>query len=236
MSEVLRADSIVVRYGERRVLTSATLRAEAGRITALFGRNGVGKSTLVKVAVGLLRPTSGVVHFRGVARLRPTLPALAREGLFFLPDRELLAPALTVRRQLALFARRFHRADMDARVDAAAALVGLGDRIDQRADACSGGERRLAEVALAWLRAPTCLVADEPYRDVAPIVGETLSRAFRRMADDGCAVVVTGHETSTLLDLADRVAWCTAGTTYELGTAGEARRHAGFRREYLGPG
>jgi ABC-type multidrug transport system ATPase subunit len=232
VTEVLRAEGIVARFGDRRVLTSATLRAPAGCVTALFGRNGVGKSTLVKAAAGVIRPTSGVVHFRGVARLRATLPALARDGLFYLPDRELLAPGLTLRRQLALFARRYDR----PLVDEAAALVGLGGRLDQRADACSGGERRLAEVALAWLRAPACLLADEPFRDVAPIVGETLARALRRMAADGCAVVVTGHEAATLLDLADRVVWCTAGTTYELGTAAEARRHEGFRREYLGSG
>lgn len=228
--EVLRADSIVVRYGARAVLTSATLRAEAGRVTVLFGRNGIGKSTLLHVAAGLRAPTSGVVHFRGVARLRPSLPALAREGLFFLPDRELLAPALTLRHQLALFARRYRR----PHVDEAAALVGLAGRLDQRAGDCSGGERRLAEVATAWLRGPCCLLADEPYRDVSPLLGETLSRAFRRMADDGCAVVVSGHETETLLALADRVVWCAAGTTHELGDAAAARGHRAFRRDYLG--
>jgi ABC-type lipopolysaccharide export system ATPase subunit len=64
---------------------------------------------------------------------------------------------------------------------------------------------------------------------------DVLTHLFRRLADDGCAVVVTGHEVPTLLAACDHVTWCTAGTTYELGSPEVARRHAEFRREYLGP-
>jgi len=228
--EILRADSIVVRFGERAVLTSATLRAVAGRVTVLFGRNGAGKSTLLSVAAGLRAATSGVVTYRGTAYLRPWLPALARAGLFLLPDRDLLSPSLTLRAHFELFANRYKR----PLVEEAAALVGVRDQLDRKATRCSGGERRRAEVALAWLRGATCVLADEPYRDVAPAVGEVLSTVFRRMAAEGCAVVVTGHETETLLDVADNIVWCTAGTTYELGAPAQARAHARFRGEYLG--
>ncbi|HVB32529.1 MAG TPA: ATP-binding cassette domain-containing protein [Gemmatimonadaceae bacterium] len=228
--EVLRADSIVVTFGDRRVLTAATLRAEAGEVVVLFGRNGAGKSTLLHVAAGLRPATSGAVHFQGEVYLRPSLAHLARHGMFLLPDRDLLSGNLTLRRHMSLFAARFDR----PLIEQAAALVGLTERLDQRADACSGGERRLAEVALAWLRGPTCLLADEPYRDVAPIVGDTLSRVFREMADAGCAVVLSGHDSETLLGIADRVVWCTAGTTYELGDAEHARRDPRFVADYLG--
>jgi ABC-type multidrug transport system ATPase subunit len=229
--EVLRADSMTARFGARSVLTSATLRAAAGRVTVLFGRNGAGKSTLLSVAAGLRAADSGVVTFQGTVHLRPWLPTLAREGLFLLPDRDLLSPSMTLRDHFTLFAHRYRRPF----VQEAAALVGVRDQLDQSAARCSGGERRRAEVALAWLRGPTCVLADEPYRDVAPAVGEVLSRVFRRMAEDGCAVVVTGHETETLLDLADNIVWCTAGTTYELGTPAQARAHERFQAEYLGP-
>lgn len=230
--EVLRADSIVVRIRGRNILTSATLRAEAGKVTVLFGRNGAGKSTLLHVAAGLRRATSGVVHFKGRVHLRPSLAQLARTGLFVLPDRDLLSPSMTLRRHLELIATRFDRPGLED----AATLVGISEQLDQQAGNCSGGERRLAELALAWLRAPVCLLADEPFRDIAPILGERLSRVLRRMADEGCAVVVTGHESETLLSLADRVVWCTAGTTYELGDPDAARSDRRFRIEYLGSG
>ncbi|MDQ8154109.1 MAG: ATP-binding cassette domain-containing protein, partial [Gemmatimonadota bacterium] len=97
---MLIADSISKAYGDRRILTAATLRAVAGQVRVLFGRNGIGKSTLIKVAVGRIEPDNGIVRFNGEARLSVQLPALAREGLFYLADEELFSSAFTVRRQL----------------------------------------------------------------------------------------------------------------------------------------
>jgi ABC-type multidrug transport system ATPase subunit len=229
--EVLRADSIHVRFGERRVLSSATLRAEERNITVLLGRNGQGKSTLLRVAAGLLQPDGGTVQFRGETYLRPRLATLAQHGLFLLADRDLLSPTLTLRRQLEWFAVRYDR----PYVEQAAELVGLRHVLDQRMSRCSGGEIRRAEIATAWLRRPVCLLADEPYRGVAPKDAEMLSDVFRAMVADGCAVVLTGHEVATVMDVATRVVWCTHGTTYELGTPAEASTHEQFRQEYLGP-
>lgn len=228
--EILRADSINVRFGHRKVLTSATLRAESGQVTALFGRNGQGKSTLFRVACGLLEPDGGVVQFRGVTHLRPRLSRLARKGLFLLADRDLLIPTLTLRRQFDWFTQQFNCESATK----AAALVGLEAQLDRLAVQCSGGERRRAEIALAWMRKPICLLADEPYRGVAPADAEILSKVFRQMAAEGCAVVITGHEVHTILDIADHIVWCTSGTTYELGTPEMAKEHERFRQEYLG--
>jgi ABC-type multidrug transport system ATPase subunit len=105
--EVLRADSIHVRFGDRTVLSSATLRAETGMVTALLGRNGQGKSTLFRVASGLLAPTNGYVHFLGQPLLHPRVDQLARMGLFLLADRDLFIPSITLERQLSWIAHRF---------------------------------------------------------------------------------------------------------------------------------
>jgi lipopolysaccharide export system ATP-binding protein len=107
--------------------------------------------------------------------------------------------------------------------------------LDRRPPTLSGGERRRAELAAALVRRPTCLVADEPFRGIAPLDAELLTAAYRALAVDGCAVVVTGHEAPTLFDAADRVVWCTDGTTYELGSPEAARRSERFCSEYLGP-
>ena len=85
------------------------------------------------------------------------------------------------------------------------------------------------------VRRPTCLLADEPYRGIAPKDAEDLTAIFAGLARDGVAVVVTGHEVHTLLDAADHISWCTSGTTYELGPPPIAVEHSQFRREYLGP-
>jgi ABC-type multidrug transport system ATPase subunit len=227
---LLRADSIAKSFTGRRVLSAATLRAVPGELRVLFGRNGIGKSTLLQIAAGVQQPDGGVVEFGGRARLRVTLPMLAREGLFFLPDRDLLSPKFPVRRQLEFFRRQFSGAD----IEESAERMGIAARLDQLPPSLSGGELRRAELATVLVRRPTCLLADEPYRGVAPADAEVLTCTFRALAANGCAVVVTGHEVPTLMDAADHVSWCTTGTTYELGPPVLAATHEAFRREYLG--
>jgi ABC-type multidrug transport system ATPase subunit len=194
MTSVLVADSIVKSYGARRVLSSATLRAEAGQFRVLFGRNGVGKSTLLKIAAGRVTPDGGVVHFAGRAWLSAHLATLAQQGLFYLPDHDLFSRAFTVRTQLEMLRKRY----AGAAVDDAAERVGVRDRIDARPQQLSGGELRRAELAAVLVRRPTCLLADEPYRGIAPRDAEVLTDVLRALAADGTAVVITGHEVRTL--------------------------------------
>jgi len=231
MNALLRVESVAKSYAGRRVLSSASLRAVPGELRVLFGRNGIGKSTLLQIAAGRVAPDAGTVHFGSHAYLAARLPTLAAAGLFYLPDADLLSSAFTVRHQLTLFQRQFSGGD----VDAAAERLGIGARLDQRPDTLSGGERRRAELAAVLVRRPTCLLADEPYRGLAPHDAEVLTGVLRALATEGAAVLVTGHEVPTLLDAADHVTWCTSGTTYELGAPAIAVQHAAFRREYLGP-
>jgi ABC-type lipopolysaccharide export system ATPase subunit len=112
--------------------------------------------------------------------------------------------------------------------------LGIGDLLDQTPVQMSGGERRRAEIATAWIRAPRCLLADEPFAGINPSDAEVLAEALRGMAQDGCAIVITGHEVRQLLDTADDIVWMAAGTTHGMGTPEEAIQHEQFRREYLG--
>lgn len=226
---VLELDSVGKSFGGRRILTSATLRAEAGSVTTLLGRNGAGKSTLLAIAAGVIRADYGRIVFRERMWERPTLTALACEGLFFLPARELLIPTMLVGAQLDLVTRTFGTTPDGALLD----QLRVQDLRARRPLTLSGGERRRAEVAVAVCRTPVCLLADEPLRDLAPLDAECCADALRALARAGCAVVVTGHEVGPLLQIADRVVWCTDGTTYELGTPATAAEHWAFRRGYL---
>jgi ABC-type multidrug transport system ATPase subunit len=230
MTPILTADCVAKSYGTRRVLSSATLRAEPGELRVLLGRNGAGKSTLLKIAAGLLAPDSGSVHFGGHAYPSVRLAQLASRGLFYLPDYDLLSDAFTVRHQLEMVRAQFSGSD----VADAAARMGVGAHLDKRPFALSGGERRRAELAAVWVRRPICLLADEPFRGIAPTDAEELTTSFSQLAGDGVAVVLTGHEVPTLLHAADHISWCTSGTTYELGSPAAATRNDAFRAEYLG--
>jgi ABC-type multidrug transport system ATPase subunit len=232
LESIFSADSIGKSFGSRVILKSASIWATAGRITALFGRNGCGKSTLLKVGVGLARADQGAVHYGGRTYLRPHLAELAAHGLFYLPDENLLSRRLTVREQLRAIEWRFG----GTRTGDVLERLGIARRVDQTPRQLSGGERRRAEIAAAWIRAPRCLLADEPFVGINPIDADVVSAAFRSLAAEGCAIILTGHEVGPLMDVADDVVWMTAGTTHGLGTPAEASGHEQFRREYLGAG
>ena len=230
MNEIRRADSISKSFKGRHVLSSATLRAVSGEVRVLFGRNGSGKSTLLKVAAGSIAPDTGSLTFNGVSIQSARLHAMASAGLFYLPDHELLSSAFTVGHQLEMFRQRFGGRD----VQESAQRMGIADQLTKRPAQLSGGELRRAEIAAVLVRHPRCLLADEPYRGIAPKDAEDLTRTFIELAADGVAVVITGHEVPTLLDAAHHISWCTSGTTYELGPPDIATKNDRFRREYLG--
>lgn len=230
MKPILTAECVAKSFGRRRVLSSASLRAVPGELRVLLGRNGTGKSTLLKIGAGWIAPDSGSIQFAGRAYLSVRLRDLAARGLFYLPDHDLLSTAFTVRHQLEMIRRQFDGGDPADAAD----LMGIAGHLDKRPFELSGGERRRAELAAVFVRKPLCLLADEPYRGVAPKDAEDLTKAFASLAADGMAVAITGHEVRTLLNAADHVTWCTSGTTYELGPPLSAIRNEAFRREYLG--
>ena len=230
MREVLVADCVGKRFDDRWVLHSASLRATRGELRALLGRNGAGKSTLFRIAAGLMQPDGGSVRFNGSYIERANLPRLAREGLCVIPDHDLLSNAFTIREHYQFVAP----ADDQARIQPMAEQMAIAHLLDSRPFALSSGERRRAEVGFALVRRPSCLLADEPLRNISPIDADALLQVFRELAHNGCAVVITGHEVPALMAAVDHVTWCTAGTTYEMGPPFMARTNDQFVRDYLG--
>ena len=135
-------------------------------MTGLLGRNGAGKTTLLHILVGMAQPYSGVVRVNGVGQLRVSLAELANHGVFFLPARDLLLPGITVWDHMRSMRDRF---DFPVNLVEIAEIFGIVDRVHHVSRALSGGERRRAELAVAFARSPRVLVADEPLRGVHPL-------------------------------------------------------------------
>lgn len=232
MDALFAAESMGVSFLGQAVLKSASVWAIPGQITALLGRNGCGKSTLFRAALGLVPRDFGTVRFGSRTFQRPSLPELSRNGLFFLPDSGLLSRRHTMLRHVAFLQECFPG---EAR-DGFPAELALNELWDKTVWQMSGGEERRAELALAWCRRPSCLLADEPLAGLAPKDQEAIAGILRALADEGCALVLTGHDVRPLMEIADRIVWMVAGTTHGIGSPEDARKHDQFRREYLGPG
>ena len=240
MSHFFTAQSLGKSFGRLEVLKGASLWGSAGGVTALLGRNGSGKTTLLECAFGLTRADYGVVMVGEHAFERPAPHRLARLGVFYLPERDLLSPAHTVLRHLQVAARAPGPASRGRATApsgdplAIAERMGIAEILYQRCFQISGGERRRAELAIAFLRTPLCLLADEPFAGITPTDRTVIAAALRELAERGCAVVITGHDVDDVWAVADTVTWMAAGTTHQLGAPEEARRHDQFVREYLG--
>jgi ABC-type multidrug transport system ATPase subunit len=230
MNPTLHADCLSWKHRSDNVLTSATLKAWPGHIVALLGRVGAGKSTLLKICAGLLTSDNGWVRLNGELFTRPRMSQLAGKGLFYLSDGQNLMPYMTLQAHLDAIENRFGIGDSE---DAIASLR-LSDLLSRKASTYSGGERRRAELSLALVRNPACLLVDEVFRGIDPIAVELMGGALRTLSGRGCAIVISGHEMRAILPYADTITWVTAGTTYDLGKSGDAFRNEKFRREYVG--
>lgn len=229
LNPVLLAESIGKTFGTRRVLSAARLEATSGSVTLVAGRNGSGKTTLLRIVSGMLAADSGFVRFVGQTFERPKLHRLAQLGLFYLPDRDLLAPFVPLRSQLNAIARRFDSGVLQQ----IAEQLGVEGLLDYLPRDFSGGEQRRSELAAAWLRRPICLIADEPLRGIDPKDTTVILDFLRTLAAGGCAVVISGHDIAPLMEVTTHVVWITAGTTYVLGDPTRAANNEHFRKDYL---
>jgi lipopolysaccharide export system ATP-binding protein len=227
---MLQADSIRKSYRGRNVLSSASLNSARGTVTALVGRMGAGKSTLLRVCAGLVVPEAGWVKFNGAQSDRPRLHEMSRSGMYFMGERSGLAESLTVQQHLDLFGARYGVSIGEDLVDS----FSFRELMSSKPQHLSSGERRRAELMIAIARNPSCLIMDEPFRELDPMTRESIGSGVRSLASRGCAVVMSGHEVTTILHYCDSVTWVTSGTTYDLGRPDQASRDERFVREFLG--
>ncbi|TVP73289.1 MAG: ABC transporter ATP-binding protein [Gemmatimonadales bacterium] len=228
---ILQVDGVRTSFRRGQVLKSAGFSAHSGRITVLMGRNGAGKSSLFRVAVGRMRADSGRILYKGEPVETPTLAGLARRGLMYLPQETGLTQFFSIRQHLEAMARSFGGS---SRLESVLEELKLGELQRRRPRHVSGGERRRAALALALVRQPDCLLMDEPFSGIDPTDRELVQGGLRSLREAGTAVVISGHDVEDLFELADDVIWVTAGTSHWLGTPAEARVHSRFSREYLG--
>jgi branched-chain amino acid transport system ATP-binding protein len=172
---MLEVEAIHAGYGQVPVLNGASLRVAAGERVVIIGRNGVGKTALLRTLMGFLRCRSGRIrlHGRDVTRLPPH--ARARLGVGYVPQGREVFPALTVRENLAMGAvARGRSGRMDELLEI---FPRLGERLAQRGGSLSGGEQQILAIARALMGEPTLLLLDEPTEGIQPsIVDEILHR------------------------------------------------------------
>jgi branched-chain amino acid transport system ATP-binding protein len=204
-------------YGDAQVLFDVDLAVAAGEVVALVGRNGAGKTSLLRAAMGLGARTSGAVLLDGrdVSALPPH--ARARRGLGYVPEDRRIFTDLTVAENLRLVARAVPGGFAEA--DLLALFPNLATMLDRPASAMSGGEQQMLAVARTLAANPAVVLLDEPSEGIAPIVVGGMKKAVLAMRERGVAVLVSEQNLAFVAAIADRAVLIEQGRL-----AGEATR------------
>ncbi len=206
-SPVLELDQVSASYGRFRALFDVSFSVEAGRVTALLGRNGAGKSTVARVATGLVSPSSGRILISGEDVTGEPAWKIVGRGVAHAPEGRPVFATLDVEDNLRLtFFRQLPRKQVQAAIDRAyERFPRLAERRGQLAGTLSGGEQRMLALARVLAVPPKLLVVDELSLGLSPRVVDEVFRALREIRDSGSALLVVEQQVTRALELAEHV-------------------------------
>ena len=214
-------------YGPFRALFDVSIDVAAGEAVALLGANGAGKTTVARVATGLLAPTAGTVEIGGEDFTGRPAHRYARQGVAHAPEGRSVFGTLTVAENLSLSLRRQGRVAVAAGLDRAFELFPvLGQRRTQLAGTLSGGQQRMLSMARVLIEEPAILVADELSLGLAPIIVDQVYEVLERLREHKISLLLVEQQVSHALDLCDRVLLMRHGTIAWEGSSDEAASRA----------
>jgi branched-chain amino acid transport system ATP-binding protein len=227
VTAVLELDGVSAGYGSFRAVFDVSLAVEPGGAVALLGANGVGKTTVARLATGLVAPTAGTVRVAGDDITGAQPHRFARSGIAHAPEGRSVFATLTVEENLRLsFRRSKGRSGVPAALDQAfTQFPALGRRRRQLAGTLSGGEQRMLSLARVLVEAPKLLVADELSLGLAPIVVDEIYRELERLRAEGTGLLIIEQHIGHALALCDRVVLLKHGSVIWEGPAAEAEDH-----------
>lgn len=235
---LLETRGLVKRYGGRTVVNDVSFVVRAGEIVGLLGRNGAGKTTSFRMAIGMIEPNAGRVFFRGEEVTDLPMYKRAQRGMGYLSQEPSVFQRLTVEQNLLAILETLEGVDRRERRRRAEALMkqfGLYELRDQPARTLSGGERRKLEIARAMVTGPSLMLLDEPFSGVDPIAVEELQREIRRLrSEHGIAILLTDHNVRETLSVTDRSYIIFEGKVLTEGTPRDLINDPIVRKTYLG--
>jgi branched-chain amino acid transport system ATP-binding protein len=192
-------------YGPFRAIFGVSLTLPAGRVLALLGSNGAGKTTIARVCSGLLRPTAGEIHFDGMNVTGWRTFRFARLGITHAPEGRSVFASLTVEENLDLTFRRSRGrvGARDALEESFEMFPRLGERRRQVAGTLSGGEQRMLSLARVLVEQPRLLIADELSLGLAPIIVDEVYRTLEQIRDAGTTLLIVEQHVHHALSIAD---------------------------------
>jgi branched-chain amino acid transport system ATP-binding protein len=235
--EILSVKDIHVYYGDSYVLQGISLSVVEGQVAVIVGRNGVGKTTLIRSILGFTPPRRGEVVFKGADVTHIPLNRTVRMGMTIVPQGRHIWPSLTVKENMEIAARHVRKNGKAPRWTLESVLElfpRLGERISQRAGKLSGGEQQMLATARALIGNPVLLVMDEPSEGLAPLLVQELYQLYRKLKEEGLSILLVEQNLALTLDVADYVYVMSKGAIAYEATPAEVWGNEDVKTRYLG--
>ncbi|MCC6226796.1 MAG: ABC transporter ATP-binding protein [Microthrixaceae bacterium] len=236
---MLEVSDLHAGYDNTPVLRGVTLSARDGAITALLGRNGMGKTTTIRSIVGLVKATSGSIRFDGRELCGMPIHKRAQLGIGFVPEARQVFPSLSVTEHLKIAARNGKGGRNAWPIDRLVELFPvLGRRSSARGSQLSGGEQQLLVIARALTTNPSLLLLDEPTEGLAPSIVDEIGAMIKRLCrePDAPAIVLVEQNLTFALSIADQATVLVKGEVAFDGTAEELASDPELQRALIGLG
>jgi branched-chain amino acid transport system ATP-binding protein len=233
--DALTLTGIDTLYGDSHVLHGVSFALGSGKVLALLGRNGAGKSTCMHTIVGWLAPRRGEIRLFG-ERIGGSVPeTISRKGIGFVPQGRRVFPTLTVRENLTVARRTRSGTPRPWTLDRVCELFPqLQGRLQQSAGSLSGGEQQMLAIGRALMGNPRVLLMDEPSEGLAPRIVAEMKRTIARLKDEGQSIVIVEQNITLALDLADEVVMLNTGRVVFTGRVAEVRHNEPLLTQHLG--
>jgi branched-chain amino acid transport system ATP-binding protein len=228
---VLEVDDIHTYYGVSHVLQGLSLRVGEGEVLGILGRNGMGKTTLIRSIIGFTPPRRGAVRLRGDDITRWPPYRMVAAGLALVPQGRRVFPSLSVRENLDV-ARRAGGRWTRERVEGL--FPRLAERARSRAGSLSGGEQQMLAIGRALMTDPRLLLLDEPTEGLAPLLVREVGRVIGELRRAGLSILLVEQNLPLALAVADRVHILSRGQIVHSARPDELAADEPVKSRYLG--
>ena len=232
---LLQAQGLRAAYGASQVLFGIDFEIRAGEVMGLLGRNGMGKTTLIRSLLGIKSPQAGSVRFEGTEITGHSSDRIARMGLAVVPEGRQVFPNLSVDEHLTAFAARRNGAAQPWTPESVYALFPrLAERKKNMGNQLSGGEQQMLAIGRALVTNPKLLILDEATEGLAPLIREEIWQCLTRLRQAGQTLVVVDKYVNRLVQIADRHLILERGSVAWHGSSAELDQDRSLWHRYLG--
>jgi branched-chain amino acid transport system ATP-binding protein len=239
---LLSVQNIHTYYGDSYVLHGVSLEVAEAQITALLGRNGMGKTTLIRSVSGLTPPRQGQIVFKGKDLTGLASYAIAKAGICLVPQGRRIFPSLTVRENLLLPTSKLVIKAPIGQTGTGhwdlAAVYNEFPRLEERAKqfggSLSGGEQQMLAIARALMANPELILMDEPSEGLAPVIVQQIGEIMKRIRAQGHSILLVEQNFRMAMDVADYVYIISSGTIVFQGAPAELKNEKDILDQHLG--